>query len=639
MKRARGIFVTVAALAVVTPGASAAILPVEAFARLPELHSADLSPDGTRALSVATVEGRPAIAVMDLDAPQPRWQLVMKAESNDFRARWCRFKTRDRILCGFRGTQFMNGVAVVMSRLIALDADGRNAKVLMKNTVGGQFQDRIVDMLWDDPTHVLVETDDDFDGYPSVARVDVHTGTARNHSGQRQPIRSFYSDGRGVVRLAEGMNGTSIAWFARDENGKPWRELDRYKAFQSDGVAFVGFGTEPGQLYVNRSHEGRDALWLLDLGDRENPKLVYSHPLVDIGGPVMWNDRLVGVSYQAERPEVYWLDPDARALFAQLKRAFPDTFPDVVGESRDGRRLLLDVYADRQPSKYVLLDRTTNQARVLAYQYPGLSPDNLASMKSISYKARDGAVIPGYLTVPNGVAPAGLPLIVMPHGGPIARDTWGFDFLQQFLVSRGYAVLQMDFRGSSGYGDAWYGAAHQDWGGLTYDDVIDGVRWAIDRKVADPRRVAVLGWSFGGYIALLGAARDSELFRCAVSIAGVTDLRRFLSFTENFSNAAIAREQLGTDGDDLRANSPRRLVAGVRIPILMFQGTADTQVPAAQGRLMRDALKRAGKAHEYIEFEDETHQIDHEANRVAMLRRIESFLAEHLSPAPADSAR
>jgi dipeptidyl aminopeptidase/acylaminoacyl peptidase len=345
---------------------------------------------------------------------------------------------------------------------------------------------------------------------------------------------------------------------------------------------------------------------------------------------VLWNSRLVGVAYDGERPEVHFLDGDARVLFANLKRILPGTFPQVLDQTADGRLLLVLAQADRQPPMYLLVDRTTGKASVLAATYPGIEPGQLAAMNAITYTARDGARIPGYLTLPPGRAATHLPLIVMPHGGPIARDVWGFDFLQQFLVSRGYAVLQMEFRGSSGYGDAWYGAAHQDWGGLTYDDVIDGVRWAIERKVADPRRVAIVGWSFGGYVALLGAARDSELFRCAVSIAGVSDLKRLLGYASNFTNRLIVREQIGMDRDELMANSPRRLVDGVRIPVLMFHGTSDIQVPVDQGRLMSAALKRAGKPHELVEFDKESHQMDHEKNRTEMLRRIEAFLATHL---------
>jgi len=635
----------VAALALSGAG-QAAPPPAEAFGRLPLLSDADLSPSGDRIVTIANVDGESVVAVLDTRGGP--WKPVLKGETRDvstlrlFRVSWCRFKTDQRILCGFRSDYIDDWARLIVStRLVALDADGRNNRELMVRGGAGtrsQFADRIVSMLEDDPTGVLVEVDEDHNGYPSVLRVDVNTGLTRPHTGGLKPIREFYADPGGNVRLASGYVGTNISWFVRDGKGRPWRELERYRAFSGDSVAFVGFGVRPNELYVRRSHEGREALWLVDLDDRENPKLLFSHPSVDVDGPVMWNDRLVGVAYDGERPEIYFVDADARSLFAMLKRILPGTVPEILDQTKDGNRLLVRAQADRQPPLYLLVDRTSGKASVLANAYPDLAATGLAAMNAITYPARDGTRIPGYLTLPPGAKPENLPLVVMPHGGPIARDVWGFDFLQQFLVSRGYAVLQMEFRGSAGYGDAWFAAAHQDWGGLTYDDVVDGVRWAIQRKVADPRRIAIVGWSFGGYVALLGATRDADLYRCVVSIAGISDLGRLLSFQSNYVNSSIAREQIGTERDALRDNSPRRLVEGVRIPVLMFHGTLDVQAPVSQSRLMSAALARAGKPHELVEYENESHQMDHGGNRTDMLKRIETFLAAHLGDATAPAA-
>jgi len=640
-----GFVLLTAALCVLGPPAFAAP-PVEAFGRMPMLSDADLSPSGDKVVAIASVDQQPMVVV--LDTRTGSLKPVLKGESKEtstsqaFRVQWCRFKTEQRILCGFRLDYIDEWARLVTStRLVGLDADGRNNKVLVKrggSATQSRFADRIVSMLDDDPEGVLVEVDEDRNGFPSVQRVDVNTGLQRSHTGAFTPIRRFYADPEGNVRLAMGYVGANISWFVRDGKGPAWRELERYRAFSRGSVAFVGFGVRANELYVRRSHEGREALWLVDLEDRENPKLLFGHASVDVDGPVLWNDRLVGVAYDGERPEIHFLDGDARTLFASLKRALPGTFPEILDQTADGGRLLVRAYADRQAPMYLLVDRATGKASVLARSYPDLDSAQLGAMNAISYPARDGTRIPGYLTLPPGAKPENLPLVVMPHGGPIARDVWGFDFLQQFLVSRGYAVLQMAFRGSSGYGDAWYGAAHQDWGGLTYDDVVDGAKWAIERRVADPRRIAIVGWSFGGYVALLGAARDSDLFRCAVSIAGVSDLGRLLAFASNYTNYRISREQIGTEREVLRDNSPRRLVDGVRAPILMFHGTLDVQVPVNQSRLMSAALERAGKAHELVEYEDESHQMDHGGNRTDMLKRIEAFLARHLGDATAPAA-
>jgi dipeptidyl aminopeptidase/acylaminoacyl peptidase len=258
-------------------------------------------------------------------------------------------------------------------------------------------------------------------------------------------------------------------------------------------------------------------------------------------------------------------------------------------------------------------------------------------MHPVAYPARDGTMIPGYLTKPPDAPEGQLPLIVMPHGGPIARDRWQYFFLQQFLASRGYAVLQMNFRGSGGFGNDWYAAAHQDWGGLTYDDIVDGARWAIQSGIADPHRVAIVGWSFGGYAALLGAVRDSDLFRCAVSIAGISDLGLLLYPGGGIVTGEILREQIGTHSAKLKADSPRRHADAVRIPILMFHGDADPQVDIEQSRAMAASLKAAGKPYQFIEFKGATHQIASSADRATMMHTIEDFLTANMG-VPAASA-
>jgi dienelactone hydrolase len=227
----------------------------------------------------------------------------------------------------------------------------------------------------------------------------------------------------------------------------------------------------------------------------------------------------------------------------------------------------------------------------------------------------------------------------MPHGGPVARDEWEYFFLREFLVSRGYAVLQMNFRGSSGYGSQWYFAAHQDWGGLTYDDIVDATRWAIEQQIADPARICIVGWSFGGYAALLGAQRNADLFRCSVDIAGVSDLGLLLDEGHGFIGSEIERRQIGTDSAKLKRDSPRRHAAEFSVPVLMLHGTMDGQVPIEQSEVMDRALSRAGKAHRFVRVRDADHAFSEMKDRITMLQEIEQFLGEHLPPSVAARTR
>jgi dipeptidyl aminopeptidase/acylaminoacyl peptidase len=252
-------------------------------------------------------------------------------------------------------------------------------------------------------------------------------------------------------------------------------------------------------------------------------------------------------------------------------------------------------------------------------------------MTAIRYPARDGTEIPGYLSLPRGAPTKNLPLIVMPHGGPIARDTWGWFFLRQFLTSRGYAVLQMNFRGSGGYSDDWFFSAHQDWGGLTYDDVVDGTRWAIGQGIADPSRVCIVGWSFGGYLALVGAQRNSDLFRCSISIAGVSDLGMLIDEHYYYGSFKIVERQIGTDRDKLRRDSPRLHPADFKSPVLLIHGSLDANVPPEHSKEMDAALAAARKPHRLVMIAEADHSMTGEGFRTTLLREVETFLHQNLS--------
>lgn len=617
--------------------------PVEAFGRLPTILQADLSPSGDQVVAVVHVNGAPMVGV--LDARTGSWRTLQARKADDTRLRWCRFKSAHRILCGLEWTWSAGREPVRTARLLLLDLDGGRARTMTRTSdtyYRYSWDERLVSMLDDDPGGVLVQLGGESeDGGWSVFRMDVGTGDIRAHTrGMPDAVRLF-ADPAGSVRLMKGIHGNQLTWSIREGPSERWREIARYRPFGAEAVEFVGFGAKPTEFYTVRAHEGRDALWFEDRADPDQPRLLFSHPEVDVEAPVFWNDRLVGVAFQGERPEIHFVDDDARALFAKLKRIVPGAYPELIDESADGRRLLVRYSADRQPPVYWLVDRDTGKGSGVARAYPDLIPDALGVMNGVSYPARDGTRVPGYLTLPAGRKPTGLPLVVLPHdvlpyivfpNGRICRDVWGFDFLQQFLVSRGYAVLQPEYRGSCGYGNAWHRAARQGWGALPYDDVVDGVRWAIERGIADPNRVAIVGRGHGGSLALLGAERDPELFRAAIAIGGVADLRVLLGYAAaHFTDGLyVLREIIGGNADGLIADSPSAHADRVRAPILLFHGTDDVEVPVNQSRLMSAALRRAGKDHELVVFPKETHEIDHEENRIEMLRRIEAFLARHL---------
>ena len=547
------------------------------------------------------------------------------------------------------------GFVFAISRLVAIDADGKNMRVLIQGSgeAQGQFQDRIVNWNPGRPDTVLIEADEGMSGtelaagvqvignvgthaLPAVFELNVLNGqlTLRQHA--RDPIRHWITDKRGAVRLGWGLAGTTISYWAHLD-GESWRRLTKFEVFSRENhfEPIAISAEDPNTAYAFGPSEGRKAIWLIDLKDKEDPRLVFSHPVVDVSSPVLGRDgRLIGARYDNGNPMMYYTDDGIQAMMGAVQKLEPGQFSTVHGSSLDEKTFVIRSASDVDAPKFMVLDSDSHRLSKVGATYPDRDPTSLAPMRAISYPARDGTRIPAYLSTPRGAQAQHLPLVVLPHGGPIARDTWSYSFLREFLVSRGYAVLQMNFRGSSGYGDDWFFAAHQDWGGLTYDDVVDGARWAIQQGITDPARVCIVGWSFGGYLALVGAQRNPELFHCAIDIAGVSDLGLLIDEGHHWLAADYIKKQIGTDPDKLKRDSPRLHAADFKVPLLMLHGKMDAQAPFDQSDTMDAALKRAGKPHRFVAVPNADHQFSDVKDRGMLLREIETFLGEHLPAAP-----
>ena len=468
---------------------------------------------------------------------------------------------------------------------------------------------------------------------PAVFELNVVTSGLSIRQHARDPIRHWITDKRGQVRIGWGFIGTTISYWARLEGESNWRRLTKFEIFSRENhFAPVAISEDdPNLAYAFGPSEGRKAIWLIDLKDKDEPRLVFSHPIVDVSGPVFgWDGRFIGARYDDGYPLMYYADSRVHDLIGAVQKLEPGHFTTVHGVSRDEKVFVIRSVSDLDAPNYVVLDTDTHRISAVSEPYPDRDPATLAPMRAISYPARDGTRIPAYLSTPRGAPPTHLPLIVMPHGGPIARDTWGYFFLREFLVSRGYAVLQMNFRGSSGYGDDWFYAAHQDWGGLTYDDVVDGARWAIQQSITDPERICIVGWSFGGYLALVGAQRNPDLFRCAVDIAGLSDLGLLIDEGYHWLGGESMKKQIGTDPEKLKRDSPRLHAADFQVPLLMVHGKMDAQAPFEQSETMDAALKHAGKPHRFVVVPEADHQFSAVKDRVILLQETETFLREHL---------
>jgi dipeptidyl aminopeptidase/acylaminoacyl peptidase len=348
---------------------------------------------------------------------------------------------------------------------------------------------------------------------------------------------------------------------------------------------------------------------------------------------------LVGVWYLRDAPRVQWFDKDFIAYQSAMDRRSPNTINLYVDHSRDDKRVLFLAFSDRDPGTYYLLDAEKKTIRPLAPRMPQIKPNQMAEMLSVQYPARDGLGIHGYLTLPVGYPPKNLPVVIMPHGGPWVRDVWGFDPLVQMLANRGYAVLQMDYRGSPGYGQEFFNKGKREVGAAIQDDIEDATRWAIARGLADPQRIAIVGGSYGGYSVLFALGHNPELYKCGISIAGVTD---WVSIYKKFSDPEYkyARqywtENIGnprTDEAFLQSISPVNFAARITAPVLFIHGKEDRTVPPRQARAMIATLEQAGRKPESLFLSERGHAVFATRKaRLEVFKAIESFLDRNLGP-------
>jgi len=451
-------------------------------------------------------------------------------------------------------------------------------------------------------------------------------------------LSSYISDGRGTLRIKGvvqregGRDSGIIRYYYRQIGSKKWELLSNYNYVDETGFEPDSVDYERNAVYGFRKKDGRKAVYRVSLDGSLGEELILARPDVDVDGLIHIGrrNRVIGASYATDVRHTQYFDADLAKLRDSLAKALPKQ-PSVriVDSSVDEKKLLIWAGSDNDPGVYYILDRTTKEMAIFQPTRPQLEGVPLAEMKSISYPAADGTMIPGYLTLPVGGTGKNLPAIVMPHGGPGARDEWGFDWLAQYYAARGFAVLQPNFRGSTGYGDDWYlQNGFKSWP-TAIADIGDGARWMIRQGIADAKKLGVVGWSYGGYAALQSAVVDPTLFKAVVAIAPVTDLPMFKEEWRWWSDYRLVGDFVGS-GPQAQQGSPARNAARIKIPVMLFHGTMDRNVSVEQTRVMDKALTAAGVPHKTVIFEKRDHQIEDSEMRARMLRDSDAFLRQSL---------
>jgi dipeptidyl aminopeptidase/acylaminoacyl peptidase len=624
-----------AALACVATAAAAADverIPVEAFGKLPLIQDPVLSPDGTQMAAIMEVEGKPVVAVVNIVNREKGTRLV---RIGDHRIRWYRWAGSDRVLISLIMKATVSGYDTEATRLVSYEVSSGKATYIGFDSQG--FEGDQVIFTAKDGSYILLSLSRQAYWYPSVYRADLATGKMEEVIDPEEPIWAWYADNSGIVRAGVGYEGDHLRVFTREKDGDFFRHAASIRVDELDDeidTFRISNATNNGFIVTN-AKTGRFALYEFDWKTKEIGAPVYEHPEVDIDDFTLTEDdsAVESVTYVDDRLRVVWLDPRLKEVQDEVDAALPGRTNMLLSWSRDRNRFIVWTGIESDPGLLYYYDRAAEQMSRLATPYEGLKGKPLPRMKFVSYKARDGLVIPAYLTLPAGREPKNLPLVLLPHGGPHMRDELGFHFLVQFLANRGYAVLQPNFRGSSGYGTEFLTMGFGQWGMAMQDDLTDGLQWLVREGTVDPKRVCIVGGSYGGYAALMGAIKTPELFRCAISWAGVTDVPAMMQHDKSQllpERYRRWRNRVRGKGDaNLKDVSPVRRAKDVGVPVLLMHGTEDDNVPFRQATEFVKAMQKAGKPIQFIEFEGVEHDLEESDDRIRFLRAVEEFLARH----------
>jgi dienelactone hydrolase len=648
----RGVFTSAAVAAAMVAGAARAqtIDPAIAFGAREHIEHASLSPDGTKVAFIQPTTGQgAAVMILDLASPEPKRVALVTVDGKPERLSDCRWVGSARLMCTVYGIVSVGDEIAYASRIVALDADGTRVKGMpMPRGFGIALSSgSIVDWNAGVENSVLMmrqqlatdqtgsRTGNARTGY-RIERVDTVSLKSTPVEPADPQAREYFSDGQGRVRVMGRANTDPTSGYDRPGRRYLYRKADArdwlaLSEVMPDGLGFDPYGVDAAAnvAYGLKRLDGRLAAYTKALDGSGTETLLYAHPEVDVSGfaRIGRRGRIVGINYVTDRRRVKYFDPALEKLAASLAKALPDTpLIRFLDSSEDEQRMLIWAGADANPGRYYLFDRKARKLETLFDDRPHLGGITLAAMQPITYPAGDGTAIPGYLTLPPGKASAkGLPALVMPHGGPGARDEWGFDWLAQYFAGQGYAVLQPNFRGSTGYGESWFQKnGFQSWR-TAIGDVNDAGRWLVGQG-ADAARLGIFGWSYGGYAALQSAVVEPDLFKAIVAVAPVTDLDRLRSEGGMFSNFRLMRDFIGT-GPHLAEGSPTRHAGRFKAPVLMFHGDLDRNVGVGQARSMQSRLAGAGKKSELVIYDGLDHYLEDSSVRAAMLTKASGFLS------------
>lgn len=601
-------------------------IPLRDFFRNPEKTNFRISPDGRFVSHTEPYERRMNIFV------EPRGEMgagkavrVTSETARDINAYW--WKNDDCIVYmrDFDGDENYH--------LFATNRDGSSQRDL---TPFPGVKADIVDDLEEIEGEMLISMNKRNPEFFDVYRIDVMTGTMRLVAENPGNVVQWVTDHEGAVRIGIVSDGVNTTYLYRDRENEPFREALTIQFKESLSPLFFTFDNKAVYALSNLGRD-RSAVIKYDMAKARELEVLYEHPEVDIEGLSYSRKRkvLTQISYTTWKQQREFLDERTRVLFDRLMAKLPNYEITIVDHTKNEETFIVRTYSDRSLGSFYLYDFEKDELHKLANISPWLKETNLAPMKPITFESRDGLMIHGYLTLPVGKPAKNLPVVVNPHGGPWVRDRWTYNPEVQFLANRGYAVLQVNYRGSTGYGRKFWEASFKQWGRKMQDDVSDGVLWLIKEGIADPKRVAIYGGSYGGYCTLAGLTFSPELYACGIDYVGVSNLFTFMQTIPPYWKPFLESmyEMVGhpeKDKEMLAAASPVYHVDKIRAPLMVAQGAKDPRVNIEESNQIVDALRKRGIDVPYLVKENEGHGFRNEENRFEMYEAMEGFLGKHL---------
>ena len=653
------LFLAIAMTPAVFAAPSTADLAIK-FGERESFYGASMSPDGTRVSYITPISGRGS-ALMMADTSTGTVKPVLTTGDPKVTLSSCYWAKVDRLICRLRTvTDVLGSDLIGVSRLYSVSPDGKELKEIGRKlgdrSLGiNQNSGSVIDLLPDSPDDVLMSVFNDAKETINtnirpkppglvVQRVNLRTGRMQM---VEQPVRNgseFIADSTGAVRVkgvadvketaddgASLQKGYNYAY--RRKGSDNWLPLGRADLSANLTLTVEGFDESGDWLYLYKPLNGHLALYKFATDGSNREELVFARADADLDGlrRIGKTSRPIGVTYATDYGYTEYFDPVIGGLAARLKKALPgNPTVSVIDETWDGSKLFIYAGSDVDPGGYYIYDKLAKRLAKLSSSRPKLEGVMIAPQKPVIYTARDGTQIPAYLTLPPGQTTAkGLPAIVMPHGGPSARDYWGYDWLSQYYAQLGYAVIQPNYRGSAGFGESWFRENGFKGWRTAIGDINDSAHWLVAQGIADPKRLAIVGWSYGGYAALQTSVLEPGLYKAIVAVAPVTDLQKLKDDSYNFTNYRLAAAAIGT-GPHIVEGSPAKNAKVIQAPVLMFHGTLDINVDIDQSKIMDSNLRAAGKRSELIIYPELEHSLVDDRVRADLLLRSARFLEANL---------